>query len=158
MILGASDNSYGLLGGASTGAGSTFCLSVGGGSAVAPPPWVWRPCISGTWALMSHMPATLIVKALDLVSIISPFSLILLVSGCYFGYCFALRVCAWPLLFVFWLLFLWLWLNPCYGCLCAAFWAPLTVAIKEKNCCCISAHFAQGSQGGFLGSGLVFPS
>ena len=54
----------------------------------------------------------------------------------------------WPLLLGLWMLFLWPWLDPCHGGFCSAFWAPLTAAIKESNCCCISNHLAQGSRVG----------
>ena len=72
MVLGIGGNSYWLWGGPGTGAGSPSVWVPGGDSTVVPPPGVYRPCIAGVGPLMSHMPPTLAVIALDLVSIISP--------------------------------------------------------------------------------------
>ena len=122
-----------------------------------PLPGVERTCVLGIGSFMSHMSSTLAVIPLYLVLIISPLAWFWLFQVALFGLPFCLWG-LWPLLLPFWFLFLWPWFDPCYWGFCGVFWAPLAVAIKESNCCCISVHFAQGFWWGALGSGLVFPS
>ena len=157
MILRTSDKSYWLWGGASTGKGSAFCLGARGRLCCCFPSWSLKAlhfrCCS---THVAYAPPTLAVIALDWFQSFPCLASFWLFLAALFWLLFCLWD-FWTLLLAFWLIFLWLWLDPCCGGFCGAVWAPLPAAIKEPNCY-ISTHFAQGSQGGALGSGLVVPS